>query len=182
MKPAASRTEYLRIILRLYFDIKLFILDLIIFSLNSYMFSLQILEKPSFFISQKVLDDIARSISDTIDISQQWVVNLVFLDPQSIQNLNKTYREKDSVTDVLSFHYHDNYSNLQEEDLAWEIVFCEEQVISQWREYGLWTEKEFYKLVIHSVIHLLGFDHETEEEYEEMQRMEDMIWKKVFES
>jgi probable rRNA maturation factor len=59
------------------------------------------------------------------------VVNLVFLDPQSIQNLNKDYRGKESVTDVLSFHYHDDYSELSEEDLAGEIVFCEERVVAQ---------------------------------------------------
>lgn len=145
------------------------------------MFSLQILEKPSFPLTQKVLDDIAQSISDTIDTEQFWVVNLVFLDPQSIQNLNKTYRGKDSVTDVLSFHYHADFGELSEEDLAGEIVFCEERVISQGKEYGLWTEKEFYKLVIHSVIHLLGYDHETEEEYREMQELEDRVWEEVFE-
>ena len=145
------------------------------------MFSLQIVEKPSFDISQKLLDDIAQTISDTIDLPQNWVVNLVFLDPSSIQNLNKNYRGKDSVTDVLSFHYHDNYSDLWEEDLAWEIVFCEEKIISQWQEYGLWTEKEFYKLVIHSVIHLLWYDHETDEEYAVMQGLEEQVWGVVFE-
>ena len=182
MRPAASRTEYLCIILRLYFDIKLFILDLIIFSLNSYMFSLQIVQKPSFDISKKILDDISQCISDTIDTPHNWVVNLIFLDPLSIQNLNKNYRKKDSVTDVLSFHYHDDYSQISEEDLAWEIVFCEEKIITQWEEYGLWTKKEFYKLVIHSVIHLLGYDHETEEEYREMQDLEEKVWKEVFKS
>jgi len=144
------------------------------------MFSLQIVQKPDFFLSQKILDDITEIISNTIDIPQNWVVNLVFLDPQSIQNLNKSYRGKDSVTDVLSFHYHDDYSKLWEEDLAGEIVFYEEKIVSQGKEYGLWTEKEFYKLVIHSVIHLLGYDHETEEEYTEMRELEDKVWEKVF--
>ncbi|MCH8519002.1 rRNA maturation RNase YbeY [Candidatus Gracilibacteria bacterium] len=144
------------------------------------MFSLQILEKPNFLISQKILDDISRCISDTINKKQSGVVNLVFLDPHSIQNLNKDYRGKDSVTDVLSFHYHDDYSELSEEDLAGEIVFCEEKIISQGVEYGLGTEKEFYKLVIHSVIHLLGYDHESDEQYKEMQALEDKVWRKVF--
>lgn len=40
---------------------------------------------------------------------------------------------------------------------------------------------EFYKLVIHSVLHVLGFDHETDEEYEEMKDWEEMIWRDVFE-
>lgn len=144
------------------------------------MFSLQILQKPSFSFSQKVLDDIVYSISITIEILQNWVINLIFLDPQSIQNLNNTYRKKDSVTDVLSFHYHDDFSELTEEDLAGEIVFCEEKIISQGDEYGLGTEKEFYKLVIHSVIHLLWYDHETDEEYKEMQELEEKVWEKIF--
>lgn len=144
------------------------------------MFSLQIVQKPSFSFSQNVLDDIVYSVSSTIEIPQNWVINLIFLDPQSIQNLNNTYRKKDSVTDVLSFHYHDDFSELTEEDLAGEIVFCEEKIISQGDEYGLGTEKEFYKLVIHSVIHLLWYDHETDEEYKEMQELEEKVWKKVF--
>ena len=65
------------------------------------------------------------------------MVNLVFLDPQSIQNLNNTYRRKDSVTDVLSFQYHDDFDVLLEEDLAGEIIFCEDKIISQGQEYAL---------------------------------------------
>ena len=144
------------------------------------MFSLQILENPWFSVSQKTLDEISFHISHTIHKKQNWVVNLVFVDAQGIQNLNRSYRQKDSITDVLSFHYHDDYSHLGEEDLAGEIVFCEEKIITQGEEYGLGTQREFYKLVIHSVIHLLWYDHETDEEYKEMQELENEIWKKVF--
>ena len=43
------------------------------------------------------------------------------------------------------------------------------------------TEKEFYKLVIHSVLHIIGFDHEQDAEYEEMKKWEDIIWEELFE-
>ena len=143
------------------------------------MFSLQIVQKPSFEIDQNTLDEISRVISKNILEQQNWVLNIVFIEPLGIQNLNKDHRWKDEVTDVLSFHYHDDFSELSDEDLAWELIFCEERVISQWSEYGLWTEKEFYKLVIHSVLHVLWFDHEDGEEYEEMKKWEELVWGEV---
>ncbi len=143
------------------------------------MFSLKILENPSFDYSQNTLDEISLVISKNILQQQNWTLNIVFIEPLGIQNLNKTYRNIDKVTDVLSFHYHDSYENLWRDDIAWELVFCEEKILSQGEQYGLWTEKEFYKLVIHSVLHILWFDHEDDEEYEEMKKWEELVWKEV---
>lgn len=144
------------------------------------MFSLQIVQNPGFLYSQNILDEISKIISENILYQQNWVLNIVFLPPEGIQNLNKDYRNIDKVTDVLSFHYYDDFSTLWAEDIAGELVFCEDRIISQWEEYGLGTEKEFYKLLIHSVLHILWFDHETDEEYEEMKKWEDIIWNKIF--
>lgn len=146
------------------------------------MFSLQVLEKPSFNYSENILDEILKSISKHISKKQFWTLNIVFLDPDGIQNLNKTYRNIDKATDVLSFHYHDDFSDLSPEEIAWELIFCEEKILSQWEEYGLWTEKEFYKLVIHSILHVLWFDHEDDDDYKEMKSWEDIVWKEIFES
>jgi probable rRNA maturation factor len=52
--------------------------------------------------------------------------------------------------------------------------------MEQAKEYGLWEEKEFYKLVIHSTLHILWYDHETDEDYEVMKPLEDKIAKEVF--
>ena len=144
------------------------------------MFSLHVLKKPWFSYSQNTLDEITRAISKNISKQQNGTLNIVFLEAVGIQNLNKQYRSIDSATDVLSFHYFDDFSELLESDIAGELVFCEEKIISQGNEYGLWTEKEFYKLVIHSLLHVLGYDHETDEEYEEMRELEELIWEKVF--
>lgn len=144
------------------------------------MFSLKIVENPWFNIDKNILDEISKVISENILYKQNWTLNIVFLDPESIQNLNKKYREIDSVTDVLSFHYYDDFSWLKNDEIAWELVFCEERIISQGEEYGLWTEKEFYKLLIHSILHILGFDHEDDSDYEEMKKWEDIVWCKIF--
>lgn len=146
------------------------------------MFSLVVLEKPWFDFSQNILDDISKNISKHIGKEQKWVLNIVFVEAESIQNLNNTYRWIDKATDVLSFHYHDDFSALNSDEIAGELVFCEEKILSQGEEYGLWSEKEFYKLVIHSVLHVLGFDHEDDAEYEEMKKWEDIIWEETIAS
>jgi rRNA maturation RNase YbeY len=51
--------------------------------------------------------------------------------------LNKEYRNIDKTTDVLSFHYYDNFSELSNEDIAGEIILSESKIISQAKEYGL---------------------------------------------
>lgn len=144
------------------------------------MFSLQFIQKPSFGISKKTLDDIINSLYNTVDRAQEGIVNLVFVDASSIQNLNKTYRNIDSPTDVLSFHYHESFAQLSDIDLAWEVIFYEERIQEQGISYGLGTQKEFYKLLIHSLLHLLWYDHETDKEYAEMQHLETRIWEQVF--
>ena len=144
------------------------------------MFSLKVLEKPSFPFSQNTLDEISLVISKNILEQQNWTLNIVFVEPVSIQNLNKKYRNIDKTTDVLSFHYYENFSDLENEEIAGELVFCEEKILSQWEEYGLGSEKEFYKLVIHSVLHILWFDHEDDDEYEEMKKYEELVWNEIF--
>lgn len=144
------------------------------------MFSLKVVENPGFTYSQNTLDEISLVISKNILEQQNGTLNIVFIEPLGIQNLNKKYRNIDKVTDVLSFHYHDSYDDLEQDDIAWELIFCEEKILSQWEEYWLWSEREFYKLVIHSVLHILGFDHESDEEYEEMKKWEDLVWSAVF--
>ena len=145
------------------------------------MFSYNIIQQPSFKYKTESIDNIFKSISKTVSKTQKWILNIVFLDNDSIKNLNNNYRGINKSTDVLSFHYFEDFSWLKNNDLAWEIVLSEEKIISQWIEYKLWTEKEFYKLIIHSILHILWYDHELDNEYKEMQDLEDKIWKEVFE-
>lgn len=145
------------------------------------MFNHILISKPSFDINEKLIDNIFKACSNLVEIDQKWTINIVFLDDESIKNLNKNYRNIDKTTDVLSFHYFDDFSKLDKNETAWEIVLSEEKIISQWKEYWLWSEGEFYKLIIHSILHILGFDHEEDDEYIEMKKYEDLIYKEVFE-
>lgn len=145
------------------------------------MFKYNLLQKPNFIVRKKVIDSIFNITCNTIKKAQYWTINIVFISDYSIKKLNKNYRNIDKVTDVLSFHYFDDFALLKEKDIAWEVIMSEKKIISQGKKYLLWSEKEFYKLLIHSVLHILWYDHENENDYIIMQNLENKIWKEVFE-
>lgn len=144
------------------------------------MFQYSILSSPSFLYDEKIIEKIFSEVWTSLDIPQNGTLNIVFVSDEEIQNLNKTYREKDAVTDVLSFHYFEDFSELQKDDVAGELIFCESKIFSQAKEYWLGEEKEFYKLLIHSILHILWYDHEDDDEYQEMQEKEDIIAINIF--
>ena len=145
------------------------------------MFHYILNSKPSFHIDENIIDKIFKNISNNIQEVQNGTLNIIFMDDDSIQLLNKNHRWIDKSTDVLSFHYYDDFSELEQHEIAWEIVLSEAKIIQQAKEYKLWTEKEFYKLLIHSILHILWYDHEQDHDYEIMQAKETLIWSEVFE-
>lgn len=112
-------------------------------------------------------------------------INLV--SAQKIQELNKSFRGIDSVTDVLSFPNIDAKLPLILEDypldinpennclMLGEIFICIERAIEQAKEYGHSIEREMSFLACHGMLHLLGFDHKNEEEEDKMKEIQDEI-------
>lgn len=145
------------------------------------MFNYQILNLPNFEIDETIVLKIFQIVSNHIKKDQNWTLNIVFVSSEDIKELNKNYRQKDYETDVLSFHYYNDFEKVSWNDIVWELIFCEEKIISQALEYWLWNQKEFYKLLIHSILHILWYDHEIDEEYLVMQKLEDEIWNELFE-
>lgn len=144
------------------------------------MFNYSFINTPNFKINKNIIDKIFLEISTLIDKVQKWTLNIVFVSPLEIKEFNNNYRWKNYETDVLSFHYYEDFSGLNVEDIAWELIFCEEKINFQAIEYWLWSEKEFYKLLIHSILHILWYDHENDTDYEIMQPLEEKVWNKIF--
>lgn len=140
------------------------------------MFRYKILNFPDFNLNIKIINNIFKIINSLIQKEQKWILNIIFITTEEIKKLNKNYRNINKVTDVLSFHYFEDFSNLKNNEIAWELVFCEEKIIVQATKYWLWEEKEFYKLLIHSILHILWYDHKKKEDYIIMQNIEDKIW------
>ena len=104
-------------------------------------------------------------------------VSVTVVDNKEIQEINKIYRNIDKATDVLSFPMYEyekaaDFDNLDDsafnpesgELLLGDIVISAEKVTAQAKEYGHSKEREFAFLLIHSMLHLLGYDHMEEEE------------------
>ena len=93
-------------------------------------------------------------------------VSVSFVSNNEIKNLNKIYRDKDSVTDVLSFPLtsEDGTVEINPETGAvqlGDVVISLETAVKQAQNYGHSLEREVGFLTVHSMLHLLGYDHET---------------------
>jgi len=99
-------------------------------------------------------------------------VSLLFTDDDNIRRLNKQYREKDAVTDVLSFPS-------EEDGFLGDIALSLQRAEQQAEEFGHTQEREAAFLTAHSMLHLMGYDHETKEDDELMREKQRVILKKA---
>ena len=116
-------------------------------------------------------------------------VSVTIVDADTIRKINKEQRNIDAVTDVLSFpmlEFDENREIIDSEfDMDGEslmlgdIVICAERAIEQAEEYGHSREREIVYLFVHSVLHLLGYDHMEEEEKHIMRTREEEIMRAV---
>lgn len=132
-----------------------------------------------FELDLEIVSAIAAEMAVAASETQRGTVNVAFVDDETMRTYNRTYREKDSTTDVLSFHYFEDFVDCSEGEVAGEVILSESRIREQAPEYGNTPELETYKLLIHSFAHLLGYDHETDEEYEAMKEVEDVVNAKV---
>ena len=113
--------------------------------------------------------------------SERAEVSLTLVGEEEIQELNRTYRQVDKVTDVLSFPQYDDLNELPEEGelLLGDVVICKDQALRQAEEFGHSPEREMVYLFIHSICHLLGYDHMEEEDKSEMRAKEEAVMRKL---
>ncbi len=117
-------------------------------------------------------------------------VSVLITDDNSVQETNREFRRIDSSTDVLSFPAHEYtfpayYEELKETEgdfspesgelLLGDIMISYEHVIKQAAEYGHSEQREISFLTVHSVLHLLGYDHVTEEERNIMEQKQEAV-------
>ena len=109
-------------------------------------------------------------------------ISVTVVDGEEIRELNRDYRGIDRVTDVLSFPQFGCSEELEEAlesgdetVLIGDVVICYDKVLSQAEEYGTGTVREFVYLFVHSILHLLGYDHEEDDERKEMRSREESV-------
>lgn len=104
------------------------------------------------------------------------VFSIIFVDNDTIQEINREYRGMDKVTDVISFAFEDNgrlvYNNVR---LLGEIYICIPRMIEQAKEYGHTEKRELSFLAVHGLLHLLGYDHMEKEDEKKMFALQELI-------
>ena len=116
-------------------------------------------------IAQKVLEGESSFAKASEDKGKKELeLSIALVGSERIRKLNKKYRKKDRPTDVLSFTYNDK---------SGEIVICPQEVKKNTKKFGMNFKKELTRVLIHGILHLLGYDHEkSEQDYKKMERKE----------
>lgn len=96
------------------------------------------------------------------------IFSIIFVGNEEIQFINKTYRDIDRVTDVISFAFEDNEEEVSETRMLGDIYIAIPKMIEQAQEYGHSEKRELSFLVVHGLLHLLGYDHTKSKEDEEI--------------
>ena len=122
---------------------------------------------------------IAQTVLKAEGVAPPYEVSLVFTDSETVQQLNRDYRGVDEPTDVLAFYMlpqkgADSSFALPPDGVTrlGEVIISYPQAAEQAKEQGHSPERELALLVIHGILHLLGYDHEEPEEESKMRERE----------
>lgn len=124
--------------------------------------------------TDQVKDDWYTQIRDVLefakneeDIEEDAELSVTFVDKAEIQEINRDYRQKDKVTDVISFAFEeeeDIFEGMDVPRVLGDIIICADVAAEQAEQYGHSFERELGFLALHGFLHLLGYDHMTEED------------------
>ncbi len=123
-------------------------------------------------VDTKEITKLIRKIFKTIEDEKK--MHIIFVDNASIQSINKTYRNIDKPTDVISFP-----NDEEDDDSLGDLFISIEKAIEQASDYGHSFEREIGFLSVHGYLHLKGYDHHTPEEEKVMFTLQEEILKKA---
>ena len=104
------------------------------------------------------------------------IVNIIIVDNDRIKCINKDYRNKDKETDVISFALEDDDTFIElPVRVLGDIYISIDKVKSQASDYGHSEKREICFLVVHGILHLLGYDHMNESDEKNMFSKQDKI-------
>ena len=140
------------------------------------------------------LDESVSKIIDNVDLKEKINVNKVFVSieavsKEEIRDINRQYRNVDKETDVLSFPIFtkeelqkiscdDDPKKLNEIELG-DIILCNDVIREHAKEYGTGLYRETLYMITHAMFHLLGYDHEVEEEKKIMRTKEEVVLSQI---
>jgi probable rRNA maturation factor len=117
-------------------------------------------------VDKEFLQKVAKGVFKSIKLREIREISVAIVGDAKIKNLNKKYRKKDKVTDVLAFDYG-------------EIFICLSQAKRQAKKIGHSIKNELAILLIHGILHLAGYRDKTKKDRERMNKIQENIWRKL---
>lgn len=143
------------------------------------------------FDCEKLAEDVISYTIEHEKFPYEAEVNLTLTDNEGIHEINRIYRQIDAPTDVLSFpmlsyqkagdfsalenDYEDNFNPDTGEIMLGDIIISVDRVRTQAADYGHSERREYAFLIVHSMLHLFGYDHMTEEDASQMEAKQQQI-------
>lgn len=118
----------------------------------------------------------AERVMRLIPETRHACVDITLVGERAIRELNAQYRGKDRATDVLSFLLDDNPGPLEPFGT---VVICTRVAAAQAKDDGITLEAMLEELILHSILHLTGSDHETDADHRAMERRKKSLLKKL---
>ena len=130
---------------------------------------------------ENVYNDLMSLTFAMLNVSKNYEVDVSLVDEETIHGINREYRNVDRVTDVISFAFEDDESELgfiAGDDIPrmlGEIFICVPRALEQAKEIGNSEQRELCFLFVHGLLHLLGYDHMKPEDEEVMFPLQEKI-------
>ncbi len=133
-------------------------------------------------VKKKEVLDLAQRVADFLGLEES-AFTIILTGDRYIRDINRRFRDRDSATDVISFcNREEPFPAVGEgaEDLG-EIYISLETAETQAGEYGVSPTQEIARLIVHGILHLVGYDHEkSEKERVKMEKIEDALLASLF--
>lgn len=138
-----------------------------------------------YVIDDEIFDLINKCIIESLNLenfTQNVEISLSIVNNEEIKKINNLYRNINKETDVLSFPLLDDFQNIKDNTHPiplGDIIISIEKAITQANEYNHSLKREICFLIVHSMLHLLGYDHMEKTEEEIMFKKQDIILDKL---
>ncbi len=116
----------------------------------------------------KILNEIHEQIG-YVYINSKTLISISFSGDKKIMELNNCFRKKNSSTNVLSFPSNSKFNNTL---FLGDIIFSIETILKEAKSYNITVENHLIHLFVHAILHLLGYEHKTEEQAKKMENLE----------
>ena len=129
------------------------------------------------------IKEIITAISRQLKLKKNWEITVLLVGDQEIKKLNKKFRHKNKITDVLSFSQKEGGIMIlpaEVKNYLGDIIISYPQIKRQAKKFKQPQKKEFALILIHGLLHLLGYNDETQSGAKQMARLQDKILNKIY--